>query len=110
MQTLLDRSHSLQIHMDKSSPSCQAAEFQKLRHQHAQLLDFNHVLIEENNHRLVDHAELMSEVEASCYALKACLVGTLLLAAALTPHPLPAPFHPPCCFCITLTIPTVRPF
>ncbi len=40
----------------------QAAELQKLRHQHAQLLAFNHVLVEENNHRLVDHAELVSEV------------------------------------------------
>lgn len=62
MQTLMDCSQSLQSFVGNSSLSCQAAEFQKLRNQHAQLLDFNHVLIEENNHRLVDHAELMSEV------------------------------------------------
>ncbi len=61
LQTLLDRSHSLQTHID--NPGDQAAEFQKLRHQHAQLLAFNHVLVEENNHRLVDHAELVSEVK-----------------------------------------------
>ncbi|KAA6423359.1 MAG: hypothetical protein FRX49_06811 [Trebouxia sp. A1-2] len=58
--TLLDRSQSLQIHKD--NPGDEAAEFQKLRHQHAQLLAFNHVLVEENNHRLVDHAELVSEL------------------------------------------------
>jgi hypothetical protein len=63
LQTLLDRSHSLQTHIDKSNPGDQAAEFQKLRHQHAQLLALNHVLVEENNHRLVDHAELVSEVK-----------------------------------------------
>lgn len=61
MQTLLDCSQSLQSFVGNSS---QAAEFQKLRNQHAQLLEFNHVLIEENNHRLVDHAELVSEVWA----------------------------------------------
>ena len=36
-----------------------------LRQQHAQLLAFNHILVEENNHRLLDHADLMSEV-GSC--------------------------------------------
>lgn len=62
LKTLLDRSHSMQTHMDSSNPGDQAAEFHKLRHQHAQLLAFNHVLVEENNHRLVDHAELVSEL------------------------------------------------
>lgn len=52
----------MQTHMDSSNPGDQAAEFHKLRHQHAQLLAFNHVLVEENNHRLVDHAELVSEL------------------------------------------------
>ena len=60
LQTLLDPSLSIQ---DNSNPGDQSAEFQKLRHQHAQLLAFNHVLVEENNHRLVDHAELVSEVK-----------------------------------------------
>ncbi|DBA68390.1 hypothetical protein WJX79_011016 [Trebouxia sp. C0005] len=60
LKTLLDRSQSLQIHKD--NPGDEAAEFQKLRHQHAQLLAFNHVLVEENNHRLVDHAELVSQL------------------------------------------------
>ena len=53
----------MQTHMDSSNPGDQAAEFHKLRHQHAQLLAFNHVLVEENNHHLVDHAELVSEVK-----------------------------------------------
>ena len=92
MQTLLDRSHSLQNYMESSSPACQAAEFQKLRHQHAQLLDFNHVLIEENNHRLVDHAELTSEVKVIHCISKASLAGMFLLAAAfLSPHTPPPP-------------------
>lgn len=43
-------------------PNDQVAEFQNLRHQHAQLLAFSHVLVEENNHRLVDRAELVSEL------------------------------------------------
>ena len=60
LQTLLDRSLSIQ---DNGNPGDQSAEFQKLRHQHAQLLAFNHVLVEESNHRLVDHAELVSEVK-----------------------------------------------
>lgn len=73
--------------MESSSPACQAAEFQKLRHQHAQLLDFNHVLIKENNHRLVDHAELTSEVKVIHCISKASLAGMFLLAAAfLSPH------------------------
>ena len=46
-------------------PNDQVAEFQNLRHQHAQLLAFNHVLVEENNHRLVDRAELVTEVIVS---------------------------------------------
>lgn len=76
LQTLLDRSHSLQTYISNSSPSCQAAEFQKLQHQHAQLLEFNQVLVEENNQRLVDHAELMSEVSATlCTAESKCTAG-----------------------------------
>ncbi len=69
LQTLLDRSLSIQ---DNSNPGDQAAEFLKLRHQHAQLLAFNHVLVEENNHRLVDHAELVSEVKFQTASLTTC--------------------------------------
>ena len=83
MQALLDRSHSLQNYMHNSSPRCQAAEFQKLRHQHGQLLEFNHVLIEENNHRLVDHAELMSEV----VDLVSPRMPSLLASCPLPHHP-----------------------
>ncbi len=68
LQTLLDRSLSIQ---DNSNPGDQSAEFQNLRHQHAQLLAFNHVLVEENNHRLVDHAELVSEVKFQTASLTA---------------------------------------
>ena len=93
MQTLLDRSHSLQNYMDNNSPTCQAAEFQKLRHQHAQLLDFNHVLIEENNHRLVDHAELMSEVKVSCCTSNPCF--QLQLPWPHPPRPLQTSPPPP---------------
>ena len=104
MQTLLDRSQSLQNYMDNNSPTCQAAEFQKLRHQHAQLLHLNHVLTEESNHRLVDHAELMSEVKLVYCTFKANLAGNMLLAAAFLlpipstsstlPCPPPPPLHP----------------
>ena len=41
----------------------------KLRQQHAQLLAFNHILVEENNHRLLDHADLMTEVGIFAYLL-----------------------------------------
>lgn len=54
-------SQCLQAH-EGGDPNDQVAEFQNLRHQHAQLLAFSHVLVEENNHRLVDRAELVSEV------------------------------------------------
>lgn len=69
LQTLLDPSLSIQ---DNSNPGDQSAEFQKLRHQHAQLLAFNHVLVEENNHRLVNHAELVSEVKFQTASLTTC--------------------------------------
>ena len=108
MQTLMDRSHSLQNYMDNNSPTCQAAEFQKLRHQHAQLLDFNHVLIEDNNHRLVDHAELMSEVKdfhcTSQYASCCTSPGPTPLDPFKPPPPRPPP-HP----CITPTFPPLSP-
>lgn len=60
LQVLLAQSHSLQSQLD--SPSSQHDDFEKLRQQHAQLLAYNHILVEENNHRLMDHADLMSEV------------------------------------------------
>ncbi|KAL3157186.1 hypothetical protein ABBQ38_001425 [Trebouxia sp. C0009 RCD-2024] len=62
IKTLLDRSQFLQNYVSHGSPTCQAADFQKLRHQHAQLLEFNHMLVEENNQRLEEHAELVSEL------------------------------------------------
>ena len=62
MQTLMVRSQSLQNQLNNSSPSYQAAEVHTLQHQHAQLLHFTHTLIDDNDHCLAEHAELVSEV------------------------------------------------
>ena len=73
LQTLMDSSQSLQTYIEKSDSRQQAAAFQKLRDQHAQLLAFNHMLVEENNNRLVDHAEIVSEVSTKVWRVSCCV-------------------------------------
>lgn len=91
--------------MTNSSPNCQAAEVQELRHQHAQLLEFNHMLVEESNQRLVEHAELVSEVRMPgaplCWwpcplaALSPVPLSTMIFLLDVMTHHWPTP----CCSC-----------
>lgn len=61
-------SHNL---LDRRQPT-DSAELQTLQHQHQKLLASHHSLVEENDHCLANHAELMSQVRLRCKACQLC--------------------------------------